>query len=321
MLAAGELDHVVPVTARRRALLGRHVASREADPDEVRESIREQRLLQRLRDAMLPLELPPLRHVLHGADHAEDRPVLPPHDAGLPDQHPRLPVRADDAVLDVRDLAAVGREGAGDVRLDPSAILRERELDRSFERDALLGRDPVHPVHLARPMDLAGADVPVPGAEARELLRLRQAVVCHRELPRSLPDPLLERSGRLLEGVTGACAFADDGGEEERRERDGGVERLQREHPTGQGQAVEETAPFHRGPCREEGHEQRRRRGARLLEAPGGPPQDREQQEDDGQVRGDDERGDADQRGDERGRLDQLPPSGHRVLADRRDGE
>jgi hypothetical protein len=277
--------------------------------------------LEGLGDPLLALEFPALRDVLDRADHPGHRSVRRSLGARPREQRPRVAVRSDDAVFDVGDLLRPFLEDACDVRPDARPVVRESELDRSIERDRLAGRDPVDPIHLTRPVDGPRDDVPVPRSEVRELLRLAQPIVGSRELPRPQPHPLLELGGRLLELETGARAFAHDRGEEERREGDRRVECLEGEHPARERRSGEEPSLLDRRPRGEQRDEQRCRRRSGLLEAPGGPAQDREQQEEDREIRDEDERGDADQGGTEPDRLEHLPAAWERMLADRGEGE
>ena len=163
--AVGKLDHVVPVTTGRRALLGRHVPGREAHPDEVREPLGEQCLLERVGDPVLTLQLASLGDVLDRPDHPHHRPIRGSDGARLPVERPRVRVLTDDPILDVRDHFPPLLDGTNHVGLDTSSILGHRELDGTLERDGRIGREAMDPIHLEGPVHDARRHVPIPRTE------------------------------------------------------------------------------------------------------------------------------------------------------------
>ena len=143
-----------------------------------------------------------------------------------------------------------------------------------------------------------------------ESLCLSESLVRRGQLRRAGFDTPLEVRGGVLQRSPRTEAFAHDRGEEEGHQGHGGVERLERQHLAREAEIPERSPPLDRRPRREQRDEERRRCGARLLEPPGRPAEDREQQERDRQLARHDKRRDGEQDRGEHDRLGTFQPRG-----------
>ena len=177
-LPAGERDHVVPVAARLEPHLGGQVPSGEREPVDRREVLGEQCALERLGDPVLAVVVDAFGDVLDDAEHPDGGARLVEEQTGASEQRSELAVGADDPILDLGQLALPHGERGRQVAFDPLAVLLGHQLDRLLERHRERpGLVPVDPVQVVGPRDRPGPQIPLPAAQTREVLRLRELVL------------------------------------------------------------------------------------------------------------------------------------------------